>query len=36
MQRPHPEGVTDGMLTPASLKTQRRQDQMKEAPLCIS
>ncbi len=31
-----PEGVADGMLTPASLKTQRRQDQMKEgsAPLC--
>ncbi len=32
-----PEGMADGMLTPASLKTQRRQDQMKEesAPLCV-
>jgi hypothetical protein len=32
-----PEGMADGMLTPASLKTQRRPDQMKEgsAPLCV-
>jgi hypothetical protein len=32
-----PEGLTDGMLKPASLKTQRRQDQTKEgsAPLCV-
>jgi hypothetical protein len=30
-------GAADGMLTPASLKTQRRQDQKKEgsAPLCV-
>ncbi len=37
MQRPHPERVAEGMLTPTSLKTQSRQDRMKEgsAPLCV-
>ena len=37
MQRPHPEGLAAEMLTPASLKTQRHQDRMKEgsAPLCV-